>query len=81
MYELKANYTILYFWDSGCGHCKKVTPKLLDFYAEYKDKGVEVYAIGTEFETEDWKKYVRNERPRMAQRFRHRQKPMRMHMT
>ncbi len=59
MYELKANYTILYFWDSGCGHCKKVTPKLLDFYAEYKDKGVEVYAIGTEFETEDWKKYVR----------------------
>lgn len=57
--QIDADYTILYFWDSGCGHCKKVTPKLKEFYAEYKDKGVEVYAIGTEFETEDWKKYIR----------------------
>ncbi|MEQ9186456.1 MAG: TlpA disulfide reductase family protein [Cryomorphaceae bacterium] len=59
MHELKNNYTILYFWDSGCGHCKKVTPKLKEFYAANKDKGIEVVAIGTEFESEDWKKYIR----------------------
>ena len=59
MYELDANYTILYFWDSGCGHCKKVTPKLKEHYAEWKEMGVEIFAIGTEFETGDWKKYIR----------------------
>ncbi|MEX2595580.1 MAG: redoxin domain-containing protein [Salibacteraceae bacterium] len=58
LYEIDASYTVLYFWDSGCGHCKKVTPKLKDFYANYKDKGVEVYAVGTEFENDDWKKYI-----------------------
>lgn len=59
MADIKAKYTVLYFWDSGCGHCKKVTPKLKEFYLEYKDKGIEVYAVGTEFENEEWKKYIR----------------------
>lgn len=58
LYKINAPYTILYFWDSGCGHCKKVTPKLKDLYLEYKDKGVAVYAVGTEFENKDWKKYI-----------------------
>lgn len=58
LYGMQANYTVLYFWDSGCGHCKKVTPKLKEFYDEYKAKGVEVYAVGTEFENDDWKKYI-----------------------
>lgn len=59
LYKIDAPYTVLYFWDSGCGHCKKVTPKLVDFYNEYKAKGVQVYAVGTEFETKDWIKYIR----------------------
>jgi len=59
LYEIQANYTVLYFWDSGCGHCKKVTPKLKEFYELYKTKGVEVYAVGTEFENKDWKKYIK----------------------
>lgn len=58
MYDIKSKYTVLYFWDSGCGHCKKVTPKLKEFYATYKEQGVEVYAVGTEFENEDWIKYI-----------------------
>lgn len=52
-------FTVLYFWDSGCGHCKKVTPKLKTFYEEYRDKGVGVYAVGTELENKDWKKYIK----------------------
>ena len=59
MADIKAKYTVLYFWDSGCGHCKKVTPKLKEFYETYKAKGVEVYAVGTEFENEDWIKYIK----------------------
>ncbi|MEZ4722210.1 MAG: TlpA disulfide reductase family protein [Flavobacteriales bacterium] len=64
LYQVNAPYTVLYFWDSGCGHCKKVTPKLKEFYEQYHSKGVEVFAIGTEFETKDWKKYIKkNELP------------------
>jgi thiol-disulfide isomerase/thioredoxin len=59
LYAQKTKFTILYFWDSGCGHCKKVTPKLVEFYNEYKDKGITVYAVGTEFENKDWKKYLK----------------------
>lgn len=58
LYDLKAEFTILYFWDSGCGHCKKTTPVLLDLYHELKDQGVVVYAVGTELENDAWKKYV-----------------------
>lgn len=60
LYEIKAPFTVLYFWDSGCGHCKKVTPKLKEFYEEYKSKGIVVYAVGTEFENKDWVKYIKN---------------------
>lgn len=64
LYQVKAKFTVLYFWDSGCGHCKKVTPKLKEFYEANKAKGVEVFAVGTEFENEDWKKYIKkNELP------------------
>ena len=30
-YSLDAEYTVLYFWDPDCGHCKKTTPKLETF--------------------------------------------------
>lgn len=59
LYKVNAPYTVLYFWDSGCGHCKKVTPKLKEFYESYRAKGVEVFAVGTEFEVEDWKEYIK----------------------
>ena len=57
-YSLKSDYTIVYFWDPECGHCKKTTPVLLDLYHNMKDKGVVVYAVGTELENDDWKKYI-----------------------
>ena len=64
LHEIDSKFTVLYFWDSGCGHCKKVTPKLKTFYEEYHDKGVEVFAVGTEFENKEWEKYIKkNELP------------------
>ncbi|PCJ83515.1 MAG: DUF5106 domain-containing protein [Flavobacteriales bacterium] len=59
LYDVNAKYTVLYFWDSGCGHCKKETPKLKKLYDEMKGKNVEVFAVGTEFKNEEWKKYIR----------------------
>jgi thiol-disulfide isomerase/thioredoxin len=62
LYDLKSEYTILYFWDPECGHCKKETPKLARLYNEkLKERGVEVYAVGkaTGDDFEKWKEFIR----------------------
>jgi peroxiredoxin len=60
-YSLKSDYTILYFWEPDCGHCKVSTPKLQKLYAEkLKARNVEVFgiskAIGDDFGK--WKKFI-----------------------
>jgi len=48
LHDVKANYTIAYFWDPTCGHCKKVTPKLYEWWIENREKkGVAIYGINT----------------------------------
>jgi peroxiredoxin len=59
LYDVKAKYTVVIFWDHGCGHCKKEIPKLLDAYEKkLKAKGVEIYAIETENKPDEWKKFI-----------------------
>ena len=45
LHDIESDYTIIYFWNPDCGHCKKSTPKLIDFYKENKDKGFKVIAV------------------------------------
>lgn len=45
LHSVEANYTVLFFWDPECGHCKKQIPFVIDFYNAYRDKGVEVVGI------------------------------------
>lgn len=62
-YSLKSEYTILYFWDPECGHCKKVTPKLVTLYNEkFKNRNIEVFSVGKGIgkDFESWKKYIRD---------------------
>jgi len=47
LYDIDASYTILYFWESDCGHCKKATPALYEAYKRLKTKGIEVVAVNT----------------------------------
>lgn len=58
LYSVDSRFTILYFWDSECGHCKRNSPKLKELYTKMKDKGVEVFAVNTEPEREKWLAYV-----------------------
>lgn len=61
LYDIKAKYTVLIFWDPDCGHCQKEVPKLYsDVYTKYKNKGVEVCAINaTHGKVESWKKFIK----------------------
>lgn len=62
-YSLKSDYTILYFWDPECGHCKTITPKLERLYKEkLKARNVEIFAVGKAVGEEfpKWKKFVKD---------------------
>ncbi|TVR76579.1 MAG: DUF5106 domain-containing protein [Chitinophagaceae bacterium] len=56
--DVDADYTVLYFWDPDCGHCRRSTPKLKTMYDELNEDGVEIFAVTTERELEKWKNYV-----------------------
>lgn len=61
LHKINKEYTIVYFWDPSCGHCKKVTPKLLEFYNQKKDVyDLEVFAVYSEADTAEWLGYLRN---------------------
>lgn len=58
--EVKADFTIMIFWDVDCGHCQKEIPKLLDLYNELiKDKkDVKVFSVYMQHEGEKYLKYI-----------------------
>ncbi len=47
LHSIKSDYTVLFFWDPECGHCKTSIPFIIDFYNAYKGKGVEMLAVCT----------------------------------
>jgi len=49
LYDVKAKYTIVYFFRPDCGHCREETPKLVNFYETSRQKfNVEVFAVSTD---------------------------------
>ncbi len=59
LYNLKGEYTLLYFWDYDCGHCQKETPKLAKLHKEWADKGVALYAVSINGSLDKWKEAIR----------------------
>jgi thiol-disulfide isomerase/thioredoxin len=62
LYSIKADYTVVIFWDVDCGHCQKDIPKLKEIYDKMKAEGksVEVYSVYTHFEIDKWKKFIKD---------------------
>lgn len=60
MYDIDAEYLILYFYSPNCGYCIEEVPKLRnDFYEKYKDKGFKVLAINVDRDIEHWKLFMK----------------------
>jgi thiol-disulfide isomerase/thioredoxin len=47
LHGIKSKFTVMIFWAPDCGHCKKSMPKIVEFYDNYKSKGVEIFSICT----------------------------------
>jgi thiol-disulfide isomerase/thioredoxin len=47
LWDVDADYTVLFFWDPECGHCKKSAPFMVEFAKNFKDRGVKVLNVCT----------------------------------
>ena len=57
--DIKAPYVVVYMFNPDCEHCQEQSPKLVQFYKEWKSKGVEVFGIGVDTNKEDWSAYLK----------------------
>ena len=58
LYDVNADFTIVYFWEPDCGHCKESTPMLKKYYDNNRAKGIEVFAVCTQHDREKWESYI-----------------------
>lgn len=55
---VNAEYTVLFFFEPSCGHCKKATPKMKALADKYWSKGVEVLGIYTQTDKKEWGDFI-----------------------
>lgn len=58
IYDIKAPYIVVFMYNPTCDHCIEETPKLVSFYKEWKDKGLEVYGIALDTDDKEWKTFL-----------------------
>jgi thiol-disulfide isomerase/thioredoxin len=60
LYDQKAPYTFLAFWDPTCSHCKVEIPRLDSFYkASWKNLEVKIFSVNINFkELAAWKIFI-----------------------
>jgi hypothetical protein len=64
LHKVKADFTIVIFWDVDCGHCQHDVPKLKELYDKMKAEGksVEVYSVYAHHDVVKWKKFIREKK-------------------
>lgn len=58
LYDVEKEFTVLYFWEPDCGHCKEATPKLKAWYDKAKNESIEIFAVCTTSDKAAWTKYI-----------------------
>jgi thiol-disulfide isomerase/thioredoxin len=56
--EFLGEITLLEFWASWCGPCRKENPNLVKTYKKYKPKGFEIFAISLDKDKDKWLKAI-----------------------
>jgi len=56
--KLLGEVTLLEFWASWCGPCRKENPDLLKIYEKYKTKGFQIVAISLDKDKEKWQSAI-----------------------
>lgn len=59
-YVSKNAYTLIDFWASWCGPCKREMPTVVEAYNKYKGKGFGVVGVSLDNNGESWKKAIKD---------------------
>ena len=61
LYNVKADYIVLCFWDPTCGHCRTQVPRLDSIYnAKWEKENVKMYGVLTETKNfQQWKDFMK----------------------
>ena len=60
LYDVKAKYTIVYFYSPTCGHCKDHAPELVNYQDENRSRGIVVWNVASDVERnfEEMKSFI-----------------------
>lgn len=58
LHSIDAKYTVVYFYDFDCGHCKKTMPQWGKIAEKYDPKIVASYLVCTQIDKEKWKNFI-----------------------
>jgi len=56
--HLGKSYTLLDFWASWCGPCRRENPNVVAAYQEFKDKGFDIFAVSLDRDKSAWEKAI-----------------------
>ena len=61
--DIKGKATIIEFWASWCGPCRRENPNIVRVYEKYKDKGLEIIGVSLDRpgNKERWKKAIEDD--------------------
>jgi len=55
---IKADYTLIYFFEPGCGHCKKIIPKWHELYQKFDKTKFKTIFVYTQTDKEEWLEFI-----------------------
>ena len=55
LYKTKGKYTLIDFWGSWCGPCRRESATLASLYEKYRGAGFQIYGVGLESELGKWR--------------------------
>lgn len=59
LYETKAPYILLLFWEPNCGHCKKQVPLAKkEIFERFGPHGLKVFSVNTHTNKKEWEEYI-----------------------
>ncbi len=64
LYAIRADYTIIFFWDYSCNTCRRVLTDLVESISTYNPQYVSIYTVYTGTDLDIWRAFLEKRIPR-----------------